>query len=58
MQVAALATIPPEKSEEVDEESLNRVRTFNMDSLQKNLGEEQVKRIIKGRMDYSFATAY
>ena len=58
MQVACLAAIPPEKVEEVDNELVDKVKTFKMESLKPNLGKDQIQRMIKGRMDFSFVTAY
>ena len=37
---------------------MDRVKTFKMESLKSNLGKDQIQRMIKGRMDFSFVTAY
>ncbi len=43
---------------EIDQEILDKVRGYNMESLSRNHDEDRIKRILRGRLDASFVTAY
>lgn len=58
---AKLPSLSPPSSgrgEDIDEAVLEKVRSYNMESLRNNNNEDRIKRILRGRIDASFVTAY
>ncbi len=58
---AKLPTLVPNvpiRPAEIDMAILAKVKGYGMESLSRNIDEERIKRILRGRLDASFVTAY
>ena len=58
---AKLPTLVPNvpiRPAEIDMAILAKVKGYGMESLRCNIDEERIKRILRGRLDASFVTAY